>query len=69
MLPSIQASPGHRVHALTCAQVEHTGRSRVRIARTSLSCGECFQKRLSGHIWLIIDSSHSKFVRPLLRAM
>src|SRR5271155_4195564 len=43
MLPSMWASPGHREHPLTCAQPEHSGRSRVRIDRTSANWGECFQ--------------------------
>src|SRR5277367_3395751 len=47
MLPSMYARPGHRLHPLECAQVEQTGRSRVRIERTSSSCGEYFQMSIN----------------------
>src|SRR6202041_1315081 len=41
--PSINASPGHRVHPVICPQPEQVGKSRIRISRTSFIFSECCQ--------------------------
>ena len=49
-MPSIYASPGHRLHEPACEQLGQTVKSRSRIDRTSWSCGEFVQ--ISRNFWL-----------------